>query len=104
MHADLCSMMANPRRLAILQSLHSGEQTVSAISQELNTPICTVSQHLRLLRDKHLVETRKDGQNVYYRLRDPRIVDACNLIRSVLLDGLKAQGEFAGPTTKPSRR
>ena len=88
-------MMANPKRLAIMESLHHGERSVSSIAEDLGTSISTISQHLRLLRDKHVVVTRKDGQTVYYRLRDPRMIDACNIIRSVLLDGIKAHGDFA---------
>jgi len=95
LHAELCSMMANPKRLAILQSLHGGERSVSSIAEELETSISTISQHLRLLRGKNVVETRKDGQTVYYRLRDPRMIDACNIIRGVLLDGIRAQGDIA---------
>jgi ArsR family transcriptional regulator, virulence genes transcriptional regulator len=95
LHAELCAMMAHPKRLAILESLHDGERSVSAISEEVGASITTVSQHLRLLRDKNVVETRKDAQTVYYRLRDPRMIQACNLIREVLLDGIKAQGDFA---------
>ena len=79
-------MMANPKRLAILESLHGGERSVSSIAEELETSISTISQHLRLLRGKNVVETRKEGQTVFYRLRDPRMIDACNIIRGVLLD------------------
>jgi len=95
LHAELCSMMANPKRLAILESLHPGERSVSAIAEELGTSISTISQHLRLLRDKNVVTSRKDGQTVYYSIRDLRMVEACNTIRAVLLDGIKAQGDIA---------
>ena len=88
-------MMANPKRLAILESLHAGEKSVSAIAEDLETSISTVSQHLRLLRDKNVVVARKEGQTVFYSLRDPRMIDACSLIRSVLLDGIVAQGHMA---------
>jgi ArsR family transcriptional regulator len=95
LHAELCGMMANPKRLAILECLHGGERSVSAIAEEVETSISTVSQHLRLLRDKNVVVTRKEGQTVFYSLRDPRMIDACALIRSVLLDGIVAQGHMA---------
>jgi len=88
-------MMANPKRLAILESLHPGERSVSAIAENLDTSISTISQHLRLLRDKNVVTSRKEGQTVYYSLRDPRMIDACNTIRAVLLDGIKEQGDIA---------
>lgn len=89
-------MMANPKRLAILESLHAGERSVSTIAEELETSISTISQHLRLLRDKNVVSSRKEGQTVFYSLRDTRMIDACNTIRAVLIDGIKAQGDIAG--------
>jgi ArsR family transcriptional regulator len=96
LHAELCSTMANPKRLAILESLHGGERSVTSIAEEVGASVTTVSQHLRLLRDKQVVETRKEGQTVHYRLRDPRMIEACHLIRAVLLDGMAAQGVVAG--------
>ena len=104
LHADLCSMMANPKRLAILESLHHGERSVSDIADEVGVPIATASQHLRRLRDKQVVVTRKDAQTVFYRLRDPRMVDACNLIRAVLLDGLKLRGKSAQQSEPRKKR
>lgn len=104
LHAELCSTMANPKRLAILESLHDGERSVTDIAEATGTAITTVSQHLRLLRDKHVVVTRKEGQTVYYRLRDPRMVEACHLIRSVLVDGMKAHGDFLVELEPPRRR
>lgn len=95
LHADLCGTMANPKRLAILETLHRGERSVGSIAEELDISITTVSQHLRLLRDKNVVVTRKNGQTVYYGLRDPRMIDACHLIRGVLLDGIRERGDMA---------
>ncbi len=98
-------MMANAKRLAILESLHRGERSVTDIADEVGASITTVSQHLRLLRDKHVVVTRKDAQSVYYHLRDPRMIDACTLIRSVLVDGMKSHGEIAqGVESRKKRR
>jgi ArsR family transcriptional regulator len=54
-----------------------------------------VSQHLSLLKAQSLVQTRKDGQTVHYSLSDRRIIQACTLIRSVLLDKMKERGQIA---------
>ena len=97
-------MMANAKRLAILESLHRGERSVTDIADEVGASITTVSQHLRLLRDKHVVVTRKDAQTVFYRLRDPRMIEACNLIRSVLVDGLTGRGEMAQRAATRTKR
>ena len=95
--------MANPKRLAILEALHDGEKSVSDIAAAVDTTITTVSQHLRLLRNKNVVVTRKDKQTVFYRLRDPRMIEACHLIRAVLMDSMKEHGELARKGT-PRRR
>ena len=97
-------MMANAKRLAILESLHGGERSVTDIAEAVGASITTVSQHLRLLRDKRVVETRKDAQTVYYRLRDPRMIEACHLIRAVLVDGMKSQGQLADAAVPRKRR
>ncbi len=103
LHADLCSTMANPKRLAILEALHGGEKSVSDIAAAVETTITTVSQHLRLLRNKNVVVTRKDKQTVYYRLRDPRMIAACHVIRAVLMDGMKEHGDLARQATPRQR-
>jgi DNA-binding transcriptional ArsR family regulator len=95
LQADLCTTMANATRLAILECLHTGEKNVTDIRKAVGATITAVSQHLRVLRDKHVVVARKDGQTVFYRLRDPRMIDACHLIRAVLMDGMKQNGELA---------
>ena len=104
LHAELCGMMANAKRLAILEALHGGERSVTDIAEAVGASITTVSQHLRLLRDKRVVATRKDAQTVYYRLVDPRLIDACRLIRSVLVDGMKSQGRIARGAEPRKRR
>jgi ArsR family transcriptional regulator len=57
-----------------------------------------VSQHLSLLKAQSLVQTRKEGQTVHYSLSDRRIIQACTLIRSVLLDKMKERGQVARET------
>lgn len=88
-------MLSSPKRLMIIDMLGKREMSVGEIAESLETQPATVSQHLRLLRDKHLVTSRKDGQNVYYRLAIPRMMDACHIIREILLENLKQRGEIA---------
>ena len=95
LHADTCKMLANPKRLMMLTLLSRDEMSVGEIAEKLGTPMATTSQHLSALKGKHLVEARKEGQTVYYRLRDRRVIEACNLIRLVLVDSMKERGELA---------
>jgi len=75
--------IASPHRLELLELLAQGERTVDSLATELHTPIANVSQHLKALRQAALVETRKHGQFVSYRLADPAVSDLCRAVRTV---------------------
>jgi ArsR family transcriptional regulator len=95
LHADLCKTLSNPKRLMILALLAKKEMSVGEIAEVIGVPLSNVSQHLSLLKAQSLVHTRKDGQTVHYSLSDRRIIQACTLIRSVLLDKMKERGQVA---------
>jgi DNA-binding transcriptional ArsR family regulator len=98
LHADVCQTLANPKRLRVLALLAKSEQSVGELAEVLGVPLSNVSQHLALLRSTGLVVARKTGQTVHYSLADRRIIEACTLIRSVLLDRLKERGQIAQRT------
>src|SRR5262245_5393131 len=75
--------LASPHRLELLELLGQAERTVDSLAQELGISIASVSQHLQALRQAALVESRKQGLFVYYRLADPAIVDLCHALRTV---------------------
>lgn len=94
-HAQLCKTLANPKRLMILALLGHREMSVGEIADFMRVPLSNVSQHLALLKGQDVVKTRREGQTIYCRLADRRILKACTLIRAVLLDGMKAHGQVA---------
>ena len=75
--------LASPHRLELLELLGHAERTVESLAQELGISIASVSQHLQALRQAALVESRKQGLFVYYRLADPAIFDLCHALRTV---------------------
>ena len=95
LHADFCKIIASPKRLMIVELLANKEMSVSEIAQALEVPHSNVSQHLRVMRSRHIVATRKDGQTVYYRLTHKRLPKVCAEIRSMLLDGMEMRGKKA---------
>ena len=95
LHAEFCKNLANPKRLMIMAILAHGEMSVGELAECIDTALPTASQHLTILKNKHMVASRKEGQTVYYRATDPRLMEACTLIRTVLLDGMKRRGEIA---------
>jgi ArsR family transcriptional regulator len=95
LHADYCKVLSNPTRLMIIALLSRKEMSVGEIAKATDTAMPTISQHLRVLRERGVIETRKEGQTVYSRLRDARLMEACIRIRTVLLDGMKQKGSIA---------
>jgi DNA-binding transcriptional ArsR family regulator len=71
--ADLFKALAHPARIRVLELLRDGEKSVTALQLALGIEGSTVSQQLAILRMKNLVDTRKSGNNIYYRLRDPQV-------------------------------
>jgi DNA-binding transcriptional ArsR family regulator len=95
LQAKLCATMANANRLRIIEVLEAGEASVGAIAEALGCTVSTASQHLRLMRDNNLLAARKDAQTVYYRIRNPKVVECCHLVREVLIEDLQEQGRLA---------
>lgn len=92
MHAELCKVFSNPKRLEILNMLRNREKTVSELVKLVDISQTNLSQHLAILRQRGVVTTRKEGTNIYYSIADPKIIQACDLMRSVLLEQL-SKGE-----------
>ena len=94
LHARICRTLAHPKRLEILNLLREGELSVSELAERMGVSLANVSQHLAILRDRGVVMTRREGVNVYYRVADPRIIQACNLMREVLFEQLARSGQL----------
>ena len=75
--------LADPKRLCVLESLAAGEMSVSDLATRVACQVPNMSQHLAVLRAAGLVSTRRDGSNVYYRVADPRVLEAYRLIQAL---------------------
>ena len=75
--------MADPKRLCVLESLSDGELSVSDLSARVRCQVPNMSQHLAVLRSAGLVTARREGTTVFYRLADPRVIDAYRLMQNI---------------------
>jgi ArsR family transcriptional regulator len=66
--------------------LRDGEKSVSELASLTSVRQATISQHLAVLRQRGVVSTRKDGANVFYKIANPKIIEACDIIREVLFE------------------
>ncbi len=84
LQADVLKTLSNPRRLEILHRLADGPCEVGRLAAELGMSQPNVSQHLALMRSAGVVAAEREGREVRYRLSDPDVMVACNLMRGVL--------------------
>lgn len=79
--ADVFQVLANPTRIHIIECLRYGELTVSAILDQVKVEPANASQHLAILRSKGLVVNRKEGNQVFYSLRDPLLTEVLDAMK-----------------------
>jgi rhodanese-related sulfurtransferase/DNA-binding transcriptional ArsR family regulator len=81
--ARIGKALSSPHRLEILELLAQSERTVDSLATEIGLSLANASQHLQALRQAALVESRKDGLFVYYRLASPEVFDLSKVLRTV---------------------
>jgi ArsR family transcriptional regulator len=95
LQAEISKTLANPLRIALLHVLKDGEKTVNELVAIIGASQSNISQHLALMRQRQIVKTRKQGSTVYYRVSSPKISQACDIMREVLIDQLNQKQELA---------
>jgi len=83
--AGIFQAIGHPTRVAIVEFLRHGEMSVGELCAKVGIEQANASQHLSVLRNKHLVETRKEGNQIFYRLRDPLLGDVLEKMREFFL-------------------
>jgi DNA-binding transcriptional ArsR family regulator len=81
--AELFKALAHPARIRILELLREGEKSVTEMQLAMAAEGSTVSQQLAILRMKNLVETRRDGNVIFYRLRDRQVNKLLDVARQM---------------------
>ncbi len=102
--ADVFQALAHPTRIAILELLSPGELSAGALIEKLGVEQATVSQHLAVLRAKQLVSNRKVGNQVFYSVRDPILIEVLGLMRIYFHAHLKESLSMLDAMEKPLER
>ncbi len=103
LHASVCQALANPTRLKALNALRAGEMSVAELAGEVGTSLSNLSRHLAILKTKRIVLARRQGVIVHYRLANPKILRAFDLMREVLFEQL-AEGQRLYAAYAPDAR
>ncbi|MDA8169296.1 MAG: metalloregulator ArsR/SmtB family transcription factor [Nitrospiraceae bacterium] len=89
MQAEVCKTIASPKRLEIISALKDGEKSVTELVEALGVPKANVSQHLAMMRHKGILKARRDGVNIFYSIANPKVIEACTLMREVLSEMMR---------------
>ena len=93
--AELCKTFSDPKRLFIIDALRDGERSVGDLARIMEIDQAVVSRHLGILRERGVVNARRDGTSIFYSLSDPKICEACDIVHEILLNQVKKNGELA---------
>lgn len=88
LEADFCAALSDPTRIFILYALNESPLNVTELTNELGIPQPTISRHLKVLRERGLVYTERQGTVITYHLADQRVIQAMDLLRSAMRDRL----------------
>ncbi len=104
LHAGMCSILANPKRLKILNTLRDEEMSAGELGAKLGISKSNLSQHLALLREKQIVLTRRDGVSIYYRISNPKILKAFDIMRRILFEQIRKNEQLVKNYTEGEKR
>ena len=88
LQADICKTMAKPIRMEIIYALKDGEKSVGELVEATGLTKSNVSQHLSILKSATVVSARREGQSIFYSITNEKILEACRLMREVLMEQL----------------
>ena len=83
-HAEMCKVFSHPKRLELIDILRDKEMSAGELGERLGLAPANLSQHLTMMRERHLLTSRKEGNMVYYRIANPRLSEVFDLLREIL--------------------
>lgn len=91
LHAKLCKALSNPTRLEIIATLRDQEISVGELAERLAIPIGNISQHLNMMKGVGILNSRKEGNVVFYSLATPKMLDAFDILREILFERISRE-------------
>ena len=88
-HAEMCKVFSHPTRLEIIGILIDKEVSVGELASKLGVGMGNLSQHLSMMKERKILKSRKDGNQVYYQVANPKMLKAFDLLREILLEQIE---------------
>ncbi len=97
-HAEMCQVFSHPKRLEVIDVLRDGEMTVTELSQKVGLTVGNLSQHLSMMKDRHILLSRKEGNQVYYRIANPKLLRCFDMMREMLFEQIRKDADLIPET------
>ena len=88
-HAEMCQVFSHSKRLEVINVLRDGEMTVTELAQRLGLTVGNLSQHLSMMKERHILLSRKEGNMVYYRIMNPKLIRCFDMMREMLFEQIR---------------
>ena len=99
-HAEMCKVFSHPKRLELINTLRDREMSVGELSEKLQIAPANLSQHLAMMRERRILVTRKEGNMVYYRIANPRLLQAFDILREMLFEQIRQDAALIHSETR----
>ena len=88
-HAEMCKVFSHAKRLELINLLRDKEMSAGELGERLGLAPPNLSQHLTMMRERHILVSRKEGNMVYYRIANSRLIEAFDLLREILFEQIR---------------
>ncbi|MBI2957736.1 MAG: winged helix-turn-helix transcriptional regulator [Chloroflexi bacterium] len=95
----MCKIFSHPKRLELINVLRDGEMSVNDLSERLRMEGSNLSQHLAMMRERHILVTRKEANVVYYRIANSRLLTIFDMMRVMLFEQIESDAELVHART-----
>lgn len=94
LHARICSAISEPNRILLIYAVAEKPRNVNNLAEIVGISQSAASRHLKVLRERGLIQSQRDGAQVIYSLADERFILALDLLREVMLEQLSQQADL----------
>jgi len=88
-HAEMCKVFSHAKRLELINLLRDQEMSAGELGKRLGLAPANLSQHLTMMKERHILVSRKEGNMVYYRIANSRLIEAFDLLREILFEQIR---------------
>ncbi len=95
-HAEMCKVFSHHKRLELIDILRDNELNVGELASRLKITIGNLSQHLTIMKQRRVLAMRKEGNEVYYHVINPKLLKAFDLIRNIMIEQIERDSQLIG--------